>query len=239
MHLHEYDVCRQSPCMQTTTISHELKKKESVPRWVPVALLAVSTVALIVPIVLLKRQRKNALSTVPPPLRRTSVTPGPVRVPSRPAQKPIVLKAADPAPDVTTEDPNFNGALHSAKAFLTATAIVTVLASTGVWGAQTYLGVKNTEEFATRMRSIMLERMPVLSSRIHRLTAEEDTDDTMHEHTKWEWDSAQKRLSEAYDKDGFYGWAETALKEVEAEGKLERLKLKQLKESKDDKQNRV
>jgi len=44
----------------------------------------------------------------------------------------------------------------------------------------------------------------------------------------WKWEDAENRLRAAYDNDGFSGWAEAALKELEAEGELERLKREHL-----------
>lgn len=93
-----------------------------------------------------------------------------------------------------------------------------------------------TEEFATRMRKILTEKMPMLSSRIHQ--SPESEGDEAGQHTQalsghsadpvWKWEDAEQRLRAAYDKDGFSGWAETVLKELDAEGELERLRRERL-----------
>lgn len=119
---------------------------------------------------------------------------------------------------------------------------MTLTASAGVWGVQTYLGVNNvrayiyllkwyiylelqTEEFGKSMRRTLLEKMPVLTSRLHRPAEDADQPaDLTGSEEQWEWEAAQQRLTEAFDKNGFSGWAKTALKEVEAEDRLERWK---------------
>lgn len=81
-----------------------------------------------------------------------------------------------------------------------------------------------------------MEKVPMLSSRIHR-PPESEGDDEAGQQVQmplnsidhaWKWEDAEQRLRAAYDKDGFSGWAETALKELEAEGELERLRREQL-----------
>ena len=87
------------------------------------------------------------------------------------------------------------------------------------------------------MRTAILERMPLLSSRIHRAPEADDGDallpvpqETAAEvgataaHEEWTWPAAEHRLREAYDKHGFYGWAAAAMRELEAEGQAERAK---------------
>ena len=91
------------------------------------------------------------------------------------------------------------------------------------------------------MRVLVREKMPVLSSRIHRPPAEEDHTATLwnspasvenphivvNEDTgdaEWAWPDAEKRLKDAFDNGGFSGWAQAALQELEAEGRLERRK---------------
>ncbi|EKM56315.1 uncharacterized protein PHACADRAFT_91562 [Phanerochaete carnosa HHB-10118-sp] len=136
---------------------------------------------------------------------------------------------------------DFNFALYGAKAFGYATAIVTAGAAVSVWGVKTFMGVKDTQEFAERMRTLVRTKMPVLSSRIHRPLAEEDHTATIwndpvcvdvpytvvneaSEQTEWAWPDAEKRLEVAYERDGFSGWAQAVLEELEAEGRAERRK---------------
>ena len=91
------------------------------------------------------------------------------------------------------------------------------------------------------MRLAILNKLPFLSSRIHRSPDAEDhghdpdllhtmgsasleKEPTNHNGEKWSWDAAENRLKDAYEKDGFSGWGIALLQEVEAEGKLEREK---------------
>jgi len=81
-----------------------------------------------------------------------------------------------------------------------------------------------------------MEGIPLLSSRIHRVAESEGDEEGGQQVQKilsgvdpaWKWEDAEDRLRAAYDKDGFSGWAEAALKELEAEGELERLKREHL-----------
>ena len=88
------------------------------------------------------------------------------------------------------------------------------------------------------MRLAILSRMPVLSARIHRPPEPEDGDallppeplattdspSTPLDTEEWTWTAAESRLKEAFDKHGFYGWAAAMMRELEAEGRLERSK---------------
>lgn len=223
-------------------------RSQPIPRWVPVSLLALTTAALVVPVALLKRHRANVLGkalhdTAPPP-RRTASTGGNAVAPTsaplasapgsaRTASKPL----STPTPKARPED-DFNFALYGAKAFGYATLIVTASAAVTVWGVKTYMGVRDTQEFAERMRVLVRTKLPVLSSRIHRPPADEDHTATIRNdpahveapeitldsnaHADWAWPDAEKRLSAAYERDGFSGWAQAALQELEAEGRAER-----------------
>ncbi|EMD34597.1 hypothetical protein CERSUDRAFT_54591, partial [Gelatoporia subvermispora B] len=114
------------------------------------------------------------------------------------------------------------------KAFGVATLLVSAGAGTIVWGVRTALGVNTTQEFAERMRFFMAAKMSILSSRIHRRPevadgptgVEEAHDDAL----EWSWPDAQQRLSDAWEKGGFSGWAEAAMRELEAEAHAERAK---------------
>ncbi|KAF9788571.1 hypothetical protein BJ322DRAFT_1049749 [Thelephora terrestris] len=219
------------------------KAKQPVPKWVPVVLLGISTVALGVPIVFLKRQRAaQALTKAPPPRRRAGPSPIPragptTAMPAAPRVDPIHVSNAPKAE--TPVDPGFNSALYSAKAFGVATTLATVGAFVGVWTVQASLGVQTAEEFAMKMKRTLVEKMPMLSSRIHRQIESEVGDDEAGEGvqtlpgevgTGWTWEDAEGRLRAAYGKGGFLGWAEAALREVEAEGEHERLRRERLVE---------
>ena len=90
------------------------------------------------------------------------------------------------------------------------------------------------DEFASRMRQILLERIPWLSRRIHQ--SDEQTDlHNGHDHIddsrripqgdrEWNWDSAEERLSAAFESGGVSAWAESAMQELEEEARIERRK---------------
>ena len=112
--------------------------------------LGISTVALGVPIALLRRQRAaRVLSKSLPPRRRAGPSPIPRASPTAtappvprvgPVQVPNVVKAE------AVTDTGFNGALYSAKAFGIATIFVTIGAFVGVWVVQNSLGVQNVRQ---------------------------------------------------------------------------------------------
>ena len=102
---------------------------------------------------------------------------------------------------VPRED-SFNGALYSLKAFGIATTLVIAGSAASVWGMKVYLGVKDvrehihllimfsplscaanltgypssqTQEFASAMRLTVLNKWPLLTSRIHRSSGDSPT----------------------------------------------------------------
>lgn len=82
------------------------------------------------------------------------------------------------------------------------------------------------------MRSALLRKLPSLSARIYRLPEATDHPEdgpplvpiAQGNDVEWNWSAAEDRLRNAFDKDGFSGWAEAAMRELEAEGALERSK---------------
>lgn len=82
-----------------------------------------------------------------------------------------------------------------------------------------------------------MEKMPVLSSRVHR-KPEDEVDDGAEPQvqtlsdggvdTTWTLEDAETRLSVAYDKGGISGWAEAALNELRVEGEQERSRRERL-----------
>jgi len=70
---------------------------------------------------------------------------------------------------------SFNGALYSLKAFSIATTLVIAGGAASVWGVKVYLGVKDTQEFASAMRLTILNKWPLLTSRIHRSSGDSPT----------------------------------------------------------------
>ena len=91
-----------------------------------------------------------------------------------------------------------------------------------------------TQEFAHRMRVGLLTKLPVLSARIHRAPEPElemypslsqpSPQDVNETELDWNWPEAERRMAEAYDKGGFGGCVQAALKEVEVEGRVEKLR---------------
>ena len=79
-------------------------------------------------------------------------------------------------------------------------------------------------------------KLPMLSSRIHQPSEGEGGGEVGQQvqmlldgvDPAWKWEDAEKRLGAAYEAGGFSGWAEAALKELEVEGELERLKRERL-----------
>ncbi|KAG0694819.1 hypothetical protein DFH29DRAFT_814854 [Suillus ampliporus] len=219
------------------------------PKWVPVTLLAFSSVALVAPIVMLRRYRRGVVAqnlqeaTAPPRRGRgLSMTPfeshsPPIR--SRPASHqiqrqvpvhPPPLKV--PVPNKDNGEPFFNGPLYTLKAFGIATAIVTLGATASIWGVMKALNARDTAEFAERLRHAVLTKLPVLSYRIYRPAEPHQdggddfplTQNPASEHVEWNWQEAENRLREAFDKGGFHSWASAVLVEVEAEASVERTK---------------
>lgn len=157
------DICEWGDRSLLMQSGHDATKaKQPVPKWVPMVLvclfgsnpfvrlslsllqLGISTVALSVPIVLLRRQRAaQALNNALPPRRRTAPSPTPranptTVVPAAPRVEPIQVPKAE-----ALADPGFNGVFYSAKAFGIATTFVTIGAFVGVWAVRTSLGVQN------------------------------------------------------------------------------------------------
>ncbi|KAH8989264.1 hypothetical protein EDB92DRAFT_1868796 [Lactarius akahatsu] len=232
--------------------------QKDVSPWIPVSMLAVTTVALAVPLVLLRRQRARAsalnksvsssMTTSAPPLRRAPIRGVPSTAPpprAAPALTPSV-EAISPsaASSRVAQEDGFNGALYSLKAFSIATALVVAGGAASVWGVKTYLGVRDTQEFASAMRLTLLTKWPLLASRIHRasdsaplpppiplpvmIPSASKSDPlpptSVPDADGWTWPAAQARLAEAYEHGGVGRFAETAAGELEAEAELERRK---------------
>lgn len=87
------------------------------------------------------------------------------------------------------------------------------------------------DEFATRVRQLLLAYLPDLSRRIYRVPKSDDgplpaisSESSSNHSASWSWDEAENRLSSAYDKGGIGGWAVSAMKELEEEERIERRK---------------
>ncbi|KAJ3930274.1 MAG: hypothetical protein NXY57DRAFT_1012764 [Lentinula lateritia] len=232
----------------TTSPSTNLKSKtnEYSFRWLDVSLGATIAAAVAVPGALyLRRNKRIRLSTRPVAPRRhgpakaplkSLTTIQPTNTLSDDAQTTLRTKVVSISPlrtisnspsDQVEPKNDFNPALYTAGAFGIATLLVSVGAVAGVWAIKTTMDVQDTQEFARKMRRIVLTRMPMLSARIHRVL-DDGGDDNLINSTDWNWEDAERRLRDAYEKDGIVAWAEATLKELRAEEHSERLKRKEL-----------
>ncbi|KAG2140963.1 uncharacterized protein EDB93DRAFT_1230095 [Suillus bovinus] len=218
-----------------------------VPKWVPVTLLAFSSVALVVPIVMLRRHRRGVIpqnvreAAAPPRRGRGSSTlhiplhSPPIR--SRPVSQTVprevparLAPLKPPVSDENNPEQFFNGPLYTLKALSIATALVTLGATVTILGVMKALNARDANEFAERMRHVVLTKLPVLSDRIYRPSETRQDGGNDHAHPEnpalepvgWNWQEAENRLREAFDNGGFHSWASAALVEVEAEATVER-----------------
>jgi len=253
------------------------RKTHTSPR-IPVSMIALTTAALAVPLALLRRQRVTPIinwrkypsqpafappvrrapgpppdvpSIVPPPPRATSVRTLPISTTATPsANAGAVFRRPSEEPSPTSTEDGFEGVLYSLKAFSIATAVVVAGGAASVWGVKTYLGVKDTQEFASVMRLTLRNTWPFLVSRIHRtsdstrlsspvslpVTASTGSEPEPPDGSSlvpvnaesdvkgWNWPEAQARLATAYEHGGVPQFAEAAASELEAELELERRK---------------
>ncbi|THU81773.1 hypothetical protein K435DRAFT_844618 [Dendrothele bispora CBS 962.96] len=140
---------------------------------------------------------------------------------------PTALSYSGPTPGVeasteVAQKDGFSPILHALKALGVATVLVSTGAVAGVWGVKSYLGVKDTQEFAERMHGFVSTRIPVLSVWINRSHFNEDDDCSSSQSAsevdkEWTWPEAEDRLRDAYSRGGATAWIETALKEMEDE----------------------
>jgi len=242
--------------------------------WIPVSMIALTTAALAIPFALLRRQRVTPIvnwrkspsqpafappvrrapppdlhPAVPPPPRTASVRTLPISTIATPsANAGTLFRRPSEEPFPTSTEDSFSDVLYSFKAFSIATAVVVAGGAASVWGVKTYLGVKDTQEFASAMRLTLRNKWPFLISRIHRTSdstqlsppvslpvtastgSELEPPDgsslmTAEPDVKgWDWPEAQARLAAAYERGGVSQFAEAAIGELEAELELERRK---------------
>ncbi|KAG9225784.1 hypothetical protein CCMSSC00406_0007794 [Pleurotus cornucopiae] len=209
------------------------KKRNSGLHLTIVATAGAGLLAVGVPLVYLLRQRASRTLLREAPPRRTasqSTTPLISGTTSRMATAEAAAMPSRPVAQETGQNvpvDDFNGALHSAKAFGLATLLVAASATATVYGIKTWMHVQSTEEFAHRMRAILLSKMPSLSERIHRLAdPEDDASQVLDAPTvsTWNWPDAEQRLKAVFEEDGFAAWIKAAARELEIEGRLERSK---------------
>ncbi|KAF8222190.1 hypothetical protein L208DRAFT_1413819 [Tricholoma matsutake] len=224
----------------TTQPPHSATKR--IAKWIPIAAFAGTTVALALPLVLLGRQRKTTLrnalqdSSAHPPRRVGSTTVAHIsRTLGAVSSESASIKAPSPedSPRVgelvsVISKTDLSTALYAGKAFMIATGIVTVGALAISFGVKTVMGVKDTQDFAQRMRLAIWKHMPHLTARIRRPLETEDEGASFvgpsEVDPNWNWEDAEKRLEAAYEKGGFPEWIHLALKEMEAEIHVENAK---------------
>ncbi len=136
--------------------------------------MAISTAAMAVPIVLLRRHRAatlgKALKNAPPPPRRTTSSKGipianPTAQPSlfsvRDSASPSASTSLSSSSSTVTSGDNFNGALQCAKAFGIATALVGVGAFVSVWGVRRYMAVETVRSVFSEYSRAGLSMPPI------------------------------------------------------------------------------
>ncbi|KAF4616939.1 hypothetical protein D9613_008957 [Agrocybe pediades] len=170
--------------------------ERKVPKWVPVSAFIGTSLALAIPLLMIRRNRTSSShtasrvalsSTSAAPPRRKSLN----ATASLPVSTSSSAAAATSSPHVNllekpTEseaNPSLMSALSqltgssamlAAKAFAIATALVGVSAYGAIWGVKTSLGVDDARQFGLRMRSILWTLAPSLTSRIHRAPETEE-----------------------------------------------------------------
>ncbi|KAH8824537.1 hypothetical protein DL96DRAFT_1614372 [Flagelloscypha sp. PMI_526] len=206
------------------------------PKWVPISMFAGVTVALGIPLVLVLRIRKQSgipssssimsllrpgRSTGPPPIRRRAIGDS-VAVPtSSIPPAPSISSSVQPSPENKA-----NAALLTFSAFGIATAAVVSGAGLTVLGVKRWLGVENTEQFASHMRMQLSRHLPALTQRINRTFSSSLPPPPPEEVDSWTWESSETRLRNAYEKDGILGWINVAARELEVEGEVMKRKKK-------------
>ncbi|KAF9476047.1 hypothetical protein BDN70DRAFT_882959 [Pholiota conissans] len=221
------------------------QKLTKVPIWIPISAFIGTSLALAIPLLMLRRRGITKLSlkdaSAPPPRR---AQPG-ATVPQTSASSTAVSSSEPVVTSLRTEietpsvgemmsalsKMNASSALLAAKAFGIATALVVAGGAGIAWSVRTTMDVHDVRDFGQKMRYLMWKSMPDLTSRIlrppefdeqHRHVALHALEDVPLE--TWSWEQSQKRLQRAYDEGGFMLWAQMALREMELEARVEREK---------------
>ncbi|KAJ6456135.1 hypothetical protein C8R45DRAFT_581738 [Mycena sanguinolenta] len=233
-------------------------------KWIPITALTAGTVLIAAPLVFLWGIRKHQRSSLNPaklaPPRRVGSFSSSALVTSAPASR-LTFSASEASLQTETLPPpppqaygsdwdddnwgvppqppdpndNFNVGLYLLKALGTATLIVSSVTFVGIWGLRRYLDVDNVDDFALKMRLCIINKMPVLASRMRNALGglpepvSDRVDEKLPPEQRWTLDEAQERLSNAFDKGGLSAWAEVAAQEVEQEARLELEKRDQMK----------
>ncbi|KAF8967378.1 hypothetical protein BDZ97DRAFT_1609186, partial [Flammula alnicola] len=230
------------------------RRSGRIPLWVPISAFIGTSLALAIPLLMIRRQRGSITrlslkdSVAPPPRRGVSGSAAPLRPVSSSTSssvaEPVIssLRSESDSAGVgemmsALSRMNASSALMAAKAFGIATALVAVGGLGLTWAAKTALGVQDAREFGQKMRYMLWKSVPSLTSRIHRPPETDEERQQVHrvapfgveglgeeQEEQWNWEQAEKRLMKAYEEGGFPLWAQTALREVEAEVRVERAK---------------
>ncbi|KAJ3563139.1 hypothetical protein NP233_g9137 [Leucocoprinus birnbaumii] len=123
-----------------------------------------------------------------------------------------------------------SNALLAGKAFLIATTLVGIGAFGVVSAVQHLTGAHTVADFARLMRFWTDQNLRPITDRIHRPPENEEERKTaleiaafgMGEDEEWTWEEAEKRMKKAYEEGGFSLWGQVALRELEAEARVER-----------------
>ncbi|KAF9531376.1 hypothetical protein CPB83DRAFT_848924 [Crepidotus variabilis] len=208
-----------------------------VPLWVPISAFVGTSLALGIPLLLLRRQRsvlrislKDGKSAPPP--RRAIMSAENGKMSSLP---PLTPTANPPLPDNLFSSPdtemekaslgdmmsglsrmNKSSALMAAKAFAIATGLVAVGGAAFVWAVKERLGVRDAREFGTQMRLFLSANLPSLSAAIYK-PPEPLTDEERRELILQKLDAASIAEAQAASK---WKWddAEERLKKAYDEG---------------------
>ncbi|TFK19393.1 hypothetical protein FA15DRAFT_760066 [Coprinopsis marcescibilis] len=222
--------------------------RSKVPIWLPVSAFVGTSLALAIPMMMVRRQRNLASkiglrssgfnATSPPPRRilgstapstdvttarlkalaTTPVHSGEVKMGAASDHEKAGLGSLMSAMSKLT----LSNAMFAGKAFAIATCLVAVGGTAFAWTVKSLMGVNDAREFGVRARALLWSAWPGLTSSIHRSPNSEA--ERQGAHQKWNWEEAEKRLSKAYDQGGIPLWAQAALREVEAEARVERTK---------------
>jgi hypothetical protein len=210
----------------------------------------VTTAALAVPILLLRKQQRAA--ALANSLRESSVPPRRAGAVSRPLIQisPLLAGTVPAAAEHVARDSasfssiSLDAIFYAAKTFSIATVLVAAGSATTLWGIRSILGVQDvrihhfepsppfglrlyyleTKEFGKLMRYTLATKLPGLSSQIRRPLDLTEVDAASSDSGVWSWPAAEARLKEAFEKGGYSGWAQAAFAEMEAEVRAERIK---------------
>ncbi|PPQ71935.1 hypothetical protein CVT24_007909 [Panaeolus cyanescens] len=231
-------------------VSDKPQRLTRVPAWVPLAAFVGTSAALAIPLFMIYRRKGKALRvalnsnvTTPPPRRSGTVTTSQLKAnlasssaSAATAKEPVFESSSEGLSPGTSElmhalsKMDKSTGLMAAKAFGIATALVVTGGVGLALGVKSLTGVQDAREFGQLMRTTLYSSLPSLSTQIRRSPESEEerldslrlvplgTEDT------WSWPEAEKRLKRAYDEGGFPLWAQAALREMEAELRMERKK---------------